>query len=121
MIGNMVNVVLPSTSAQDIKIMQETLDKEYNIYVVYKSTCDQTSTLVDTTDDGDNIINNDGNQSEIEIFYLRLSVQVYMEESDFDQLEELVPKLLKSPEQKALENSILEKKTHSSEKISTFH
>ena len=119
MIGNMVNVVLPSTIAQDVKNMQETLDKEHNIYVVYKSTSDLTSTLVDTTDDGSDDNDNDiQKKAKSEIFYLRLSVQIYMEESDFDLLEELVPKLLKSPEQKALESSILQLEKELEEKRS---
>ena len=75
MIGNMINVVLPSTNAQDVKHMQEVLDKEHNIYVVYKSTSDLTSTLVDTTDENkDNDSDGDEN-SKMEIFYVRLSVQ----------------------------------------------
>lgn len=81
--------------------MQEVLDKEYNIYVVYKSTSSQTSTLVDDVSSDEVNISNDknvghfgGQELEEEIFYLRLSVQIYLEAKDFEALEYLVPTLL---------------------------
>merc|ERR1711871_1580665 len=77
MVGNMVNVVLPSNDDRAIKRMQEQLDEKYNIYVVYKSTSDQTSTLVDGEKEADMSVNTSRDEK---VFYLRLSVQIYLEE-----------------------------------------
>ena len=88
-----MNVVLPSNDDRAIKRMQEQLDEKYNIYVVYKSTSDQTSTLVDGEKEADMSVNTSRDEK---VFYLRLSVQIYLEEIDFEALERLVPSLLAS-------------------------
>ena len=75
--GFMVNVVLPSTSADAIASVQAQLDSNYHIYVVYSS--------VTHRDTGE------------PIFFVRLSGQVYLEPSDFLQLISLVPELLAAP------------------------
>lgn len=53
--------------------MQLQLDKQYDIYMVYSS-------VITSSND--------------EIFFARLSAQVYLELSDFEQLGDLVPHLL---------------------------
>jgi len=69
----MFNVVLPTNDANAAAYMQAKLDSDYNIYLVYTSVTDS-----------------QGNT----ILYTRLSSQVYLELRDFEQLKELVPKLL---------------------------
>ena len=73
----MVNIVLPSNDEDAVVYMQSTLDSQYNIYIVVSSV---TST------------NADGTTSTI--CFTRLSGQVYLEISDFEQLGALVPQLL---------------------------
>jgi hypothetical protein len=71
--GFMFNIVLPTTDANAAAYMQAKLDSDYNIYLVYTS-----------------VLDNQGNT----ILYTRLSSQVYLELKDFEQIKDLVPKLL---------------------------
>jgi hypothetical protein len=74
LIGNMTNVILPTTSADAVKELQYRLDNEYNIYIVAVSVFSHTL----------------GSP----IYFTRLSAQVYVEMSDFVRLGELVLMIL---------------------------
>jgi hercynylcysteine S-oxide lyase len=74
--GFMVNIILPSTDVEAIAFMRDTLDIEYNIYIVY------------------DVIPADKSDTGEEIYFTRLSAQVYLELQDFMRLATLVPELL---------------------------
>jgi hypothetical protein len=85
MTGNMANVVLPTKDEIEVKLLQEELDRDYNIYVVYQSI---PSTVA--TDPEVDV----GGIHDSRVFFLRLSAQIYLEADDFVALETLVPMLL---------------------------
>jgi hypothetical protein len=76
MTGFMVNIILPSTDPDAISYMRDTLDTQYNIYIVY----DKVPASLSVTGR--------------DIYFTRLSAQVYLELSDLLQLGSLVPELL---------------------------
>jgi selenocysteine lyase/cysteine desulfurase len=70
----MTNVVLPTSNDQETQELQRILDEEYNVYIV--------TGKVPVTN------NTDGSQREV--YFTRLSAQVYLELSDFQRLSGLV-------------------------------
>jgi hercynylcysteine S-oxide lyase len=74
--GFMVNIILPSTDVDAIAFMRDALDTQYNIYIVY------------------DVIPSDKSLTGEEIYFTRLSAQVYLELKDFMRLATLVPELL---------------------------
>lgn len=74
MSANMINVILPSTDPLAVEYMQKKLDAQYDIYLIYSSVPSSESSLT--------------------LFYTRLSMQMYLELSDFEKIVDLVPQLL---------------------------
>lgn len=72
----MVNIILPSEDAEAIDYIRKALDRVHSIFIVV----DRIPAIRSRT----------GN----DIYFTRLSSQVYLELSDFTQLAELVPELL---------------------------
>lgn len=75
MSGFMVNVILPSADPAAVSYVTSTLNSTYNIYMVAASVPAATKEGI--------------------LMFTRLSAQVYLESSDFEQLGLLVPELLK--------------------------
>ena len=84
MSGFMVNIILPSSDPDAVSYMRDTLETDYNTYIVYDRI---PADLV--REDSPFYTGND-------VYFTRLSAQVYLELSDFTQLADLVPELLKS-------------------------
>ena len=101
----MVNIVLPSTDATAIKLMQEELNETYGIYIVYGSV-EVTAKTDNHQDPKDNNIPVDGEVATKEdtacqkrtVYVTRLSAQVYLDMNDFIELGRLVPELLRKEE-----------------------
>lgn len=72
----MVNIILPSTDPNAVAYMRDTLDTTYNIYIVY------------------DMVPADKSNTGEDIYFTRLSSQVYLEIDDFLKLTTLVPQLL---------------------------
>lgn len=98
----MVNIILPSTDAAAIKVMQEELNEKYGIYIVYGSV----EVMVSVDNNQGPRICTDGEQSSKRdtacqkriVYVTRLSAQVYLDMDDFIKLGSLVPELLRKGE-----------------------
>jgi len=74
MSANMINVILPSNDPLAVEYMQKKLDAQYDIYLLFSSV--------------------PSSESSSTLFYIRLSMQIYLELSDFEKIVDLVPHLL---------------------------
>lgn len=98
----MVNVVLPSTDATAIKVMQEELNEAYGIYIVYGSV--EVTAKADKYQDrkecidGEKATKKDKACQKRTVYVTRLSAQVYLDMNDFIELGRLVPELLQKEE-----------------------
>ena len=98
----MVNIVLPSTDATAIKLMQEELNETYGIYIVYGSV--EVTVKTDNHQDRKECINGgkatkkDTACQKRTVYVTRLSAQVYLDMNDFIELGRLVPELLRKEE-----------------------
>ena len=99
----MVNIVLPSTDAAAIKVMQEELNETYGIYIVYGSVEMTAKTanyrnMKDNNTDGEEASKKDTACQKRTVYVTRLSAQVYLDMNDFIELGRLVPELLRKEE-----------------------
>lgn len=85
--ANMINVVLPTHDSEAVSFLQKQLDDVHNIYIVCSSLRINTCIEGDKGSDSANSITND-------VFFTRLSAQIYLELSDFARLANLVPIIL---------------------------
>jgi hypothetical protein len=94
MTGFMVNVELPSCDPDAIAYMRNALEHEHNIYIVYdKLEMKPPLAATTTATSGPVLI---PSPTPCYLYHTRLSAQVYLEMSDFEQLSALVPQLLAS-------------------------
>ena len=76
----MVNIALPCNNETAIKSMQQTLHKDHNVYLVF------------------DVIFDESGEGRQQIFFTRLSAQVYVEMSDFELVGKLVLQILNNME-----------------------
>jgi uncharacterized membrane protein YgaE (UPF0421/DUF939 family) len=97
----MVNIVLPSTDHDAVKKMQKSLDETYNIFLVFGSVLVETERtesleLSDTgASEGVSSLGKQCISASNNIYFIRLSAQIYLDRSDFMLLKDLVPQLLR--------------------------
>ena len=96
MTGFMVTIELPSSDADAVAYMRNTLESEHHIYIVY----DQMPMTLFTppppppSSSPTPVAEPTHPPARSLLFFTRLSAQVYLEMSDFEQLGQLVPQLL---------------------------
>ena len=72
----MVNIQLPSSNYAALKSMQNILDREHNVYLVFDCVVDESE------------------EDRKKIYFTRLSAQVYIEMLDFEMVGRLVSEVL---------------------------